>query len=43
MAKSDLRDFKKGIDGAYKDFSREYGEAIETFFELKSKILMFSY
>jgi glycine betaine/proline transport system permease protein len=33
MAKSDLRDFKKGIDGAYKDFSREYGEAIETFFD----------
>ena len=33
MGKKDLRDFKKSIDGAYKDFSREYGEAIENFFD----------
>ena len=26
MAKTDLRDFKKGIDGKFKEFSREWGE-----------------
>ena len=27
-----LRDFKRGIDNGFKEFSRSYGEAIETFF-----------
>ncbi len=32
MGRADIRDFKKGIDGAFKDFVREYGELIEGFF-----------
>jgi len=32
MGRADLRDFKKGIDGTFKSFTREYGEAIENFF-----------
>lgn len=32
MGRADIRDFKKGIDGAFKDFVREYGELIENFF-----------
>ncbi len=32
MGRADIRDFKKGIDGAFKDFVREYGEVIEGFF-----------
>ncbi|PIE15596.1 MAG: ABC transporter permease [Rhodobacterales bacterium] len=32
MSRSELRDFKKGIDAGFRDFSREYGEAIENFF-----------
>jgi glycine betaine/proline transport system permease protein len=33
MGREDLRDFKKGIDSGFRDFSREFGEAIELFFE----------
>ena len=32
MGRTDLRDFKKGIDESFKDFTRNYGEAIENFF-----------
>jgi len=32
MSRTDLRDFKKGGDEAFKAFSREYGEALENFF-----------
>lgn len=32
MSRTDLRDFKKGIDEAFKGFTREYGEGIENFF-----------
>ena len=32
MSRTDLRDFKKGIDEAFKGFTREYGEGIESFF-----------
>ena len=27
-----LRNFKKGLDGTFRDFSRSYGEALEDFF-----------
>jgi glycine betaine/proline transport system permease protein len=33
MGREDLRDLKKGIDGGFRDFSREFGEGIENFFE----------
>ena len=33
MSKESLRIFKKSIDGAYRNFSREYGDAIETVFD----------
>ena len=32
MGRQDLRDFKKGIDAGFRDFSREFGESLETFF-----------
>ena len=32
MGRGDLRDLKKGIDAAFKEFSRAYGEALEAFF-----------
>ena len=38
MSRSDLRDFKKSVDFAFTDFSRTYGESIESFFE---PLLMF--
>jgi glycine betaine/proline transport system permease protein len=38
MERSGLRDFKKSIDFAFRDFSRSYGEGIENFFE---PLLMF--
>ena len=38
MSRSDLRDYKKSVDFAFTDFSRTYGEAIESFFE---PLLMF--
>jgi glycine betaine/proline transport system permease protein len=33
MGRADLRDLKKGIDGSFKEFSRENGELIEAIFE----------
>lgn len=33
MERSDLRAIRKTIDGAYRDFSREYGDMIESFFD----------
>lgn len=38
MGRQDLRDLKKGIDGAFREFSRAYGEALEDFFH---PLLMF--
>ena len=36
-----LRDFKRGIDNGFKEFSRSYGDAIETFFYPLLKFLVF--
>ena len=33
MQRSPLRELKKGIDSNYRDFSREFGDGIESFFE----------
>ena len=33
MGRQDLRDFKKGVDASFKEFSRSYGDALENFFE----------
>ena len=33
LGRETLRDFKKSIDGSFKDFSRSHGEGIENFFE----------
>ncbi len=33
MARSDLLAIRKGLDGAYREFSRSYGDAIESFFD----------
>ena len=33
MDRQALRDLKKAIDGGFRDFSREFGEALENFFE----------
>ena len=33
MGRTDLRDFKKAIDESFRDFTRNYGEAIENFFD----------
>ena len=33
MGRQDLRDLKKSIDGGFREFSREFGESIENFFE----------
>jgi glycine betaine/proline transport system permease protein len=33
MSRSDLREFKKSVDFAFTDFTRTYGEEIESFFE----------
>ena len=33
MEQQELRDFKKGIDLAFRTFAGTYGEAIENFFE----------
>ena len=34
LGRETLRDFKKGIDRSFRDFSRSHGEGIENFFEL---------
>lgn len=33
LTRAQLLDIRKGLDGAYRDFSREYGELIESFFD----------
>ena len=33
MSKESLRMFRKSVDGAYRNFSREYGDAIEAVFD----------
>lgn len=33
MGRQDLRDLKKSIDGAFRDFSRDFGESLENFFD----------
>ncbi|MDN3681820.1 proline/glycine betaine ABC transporter permease [Vibrio tapetis subsp. quintayensis] len=33
MERADLRAIKKALDGGYREFSREYGEMIESFFD----------
>ena len=33
MGRQELRDLKKGIDAGFRTFSREYGEALENFFD----------
>lgn len=33
MSRGELRDFKKSIDGNFSEFTGEYGEAIESFFD----------
>jgi len=33
MDRQALRDLKKAIDGGFRDFSREFGESLENFFE----------
>lgn len=38
MGRQDLRDVKKGVDGAFREFSRAYGQALEDFF---NPLLMF--
>ncbi len=40
MSRGDLRDFKKGIDETFRDFTREWGESIEGFFVPLLKILV---
>lgn len=41
MGREDLRDLKKGIDGSFREFSREYGEGLEAFFYPLLKFLKF--
>ena len=38
MERTELRDLKQTIDGTFRDFSREYGESLENFFD---PLLMF--
>ena len=33
MGRQDLRDFKTGVDASFREFSRNYGDALESFFE----------
>ncbi len=33
MSRGELRDFKKSVDGSFSEFTGEYGEAIEVFFD----------
>ncbi|MBX2878696.1 MAG: proline/glycine betaine ABC transporter permease [Granulosicoccus sp.] len=33
MGRQDLRDLKKGIDAGFREFSREFGQTLESFFE----------
>ena len=33
LSRADLRDLKKGIDASFREFSKNYGEGIEAFFD----------
>ncbi len=33
LGRGDLRDLRKGIDESFKNFTREYGDNIENFFD----------
>ena len=39
MDRDALRELKKGIDFSFKNFSREYGDAIEGFFDQRNLLL----
>ncbi|WP_298941571.1 proline/glycine betaine ABC transporter permease [uncultured Psychromonas sp.] len=42
LDRKELRDFKKLLDGAFRDFSREYGDSIQSFFDpLLSTLIWF--
>ena len=41
LGRRDLRDFRKGIDEGFKNFTRTHGEAIETFFDPLLQFLIF--
>ena len=41
LGRETLRDFKKGVDSSFKDFSRSYGEGIENFFDPLLQFLVF--
>ncbi|MBB1273200.1 MULTISPECIES: proline/glycine betaine ABC transporter permease [Psychromonas] len=42
LDRQELRDFKKLLDGLFRDFSREYGDAIQSFFDpLLSTLIWF--
>lgn len=42
LDRKELRDFKKLLDGLFRDFSREYGDAIQSFFDpLLSALIWF--
>ena len=42
LDRKELRDFKKLLDGLFRDFSREYGDAIQSFFDpLLSTLIWF--
>ena len=42
MDRDALRELKKGIDYSFKNFSREYGDAIEGFFDPLLSFLILS-
>ena len=41
MPNESYRAMKKGIDASYKSFAREYGDAIDAFFEPLLQLLVF--
>ncbi|MEK9732163.1 MAG: proline/glycine betaine ABC transporter permease [Pelagibacteraceae bacterium] len=41
LGRETLRDFKKGVDSSFKEFSRSHGEGIESFFEPLLQFLVF--
>ena len=41
MPKETYREMKKGVDASYKSFAREYGDAIDAFFEPLLQLLVF--
>jgi len=41
LSRQELRDLKKGIDASFRDFSRTYGETLESFFDPLLQFLVF--